>query len=314
MTTPDPVGALRVQAESAIGVGLSTYASLLAQVIQNNPLEDITGLLDRPDVQSYLDTALNSAHQTALYAVQQAWNASGTAGLGVTRQVLLADVDRAYDEAPQLIRHDAITAFAAIPGQHFTPGVSTPGTNPERDVAAARAQAVSGAVRNAGGSIALRNGLSIDVAASRGRAEAVRAQAALRQQQTGEELGLRWRNSLYAPERTCPFCKALNGQVIPINGEFPHPQQVGKHKPPKLYLGILPGPPLHPHCRCWLEIVVLSEPPPITEPVLQEAAPAFLTSTQVAAMPEERYQGLMGFLRAAVHELGQFLQRILGLG
>jgi hypothetical protein len=299
-----------------ISQGLTTYANLLSQVIRNNPLDNLTGLLHRPDVQTYLNHALASGQQTALYAVQQAWNASGMAGLGVTRQALLADVDRAYARAPQAIATAAITAFGSIPGQHFIQGVSTPGANPEREVAAQRAQAVAEAVRHTGDGIALRNGLSIDVAGVRGRAEAVAAQAALRQQQTGEELGLRWRNSLVNPERTCPFCKALNGKVIPVggSGEFPHPQQIGHHKPPRLYLGILPGPPLHPHCRCWLEIVVLSEPPPLPEtPAAQAPAPVMVTSTQVQAMPEQRYNSLMSFLRAAVHELGQILRRIVGL-
>jgi len=40
----------------------------------------------------------------------------------------------------------------------------------------------------------------------------------------------------------------------------------------------------------------------------------YISSADIAAMPQDRYDGLVGFLRAAPHELGHVIAKLLGIG
>lgn len=61
-------------------------------------------------------------------------------------------------------------------------------------------------------------------------------------QATGIITQRQWQTA--ADERVCPICGPLQGVVVGMDEPFP---------------GDLPGPPAHPHCRCWLTPVVTVE-------------------------------------------------------
>lgn len=334
MTTPaaeDIAATLRAQLAANIAQALGQYGERLSLVIQSNPGQAIATLLDRPDVAQSLTQSLAYAEQQASAAVRQSWTAHGGDITSPVYTALQADVTRAYAEAPGLINRAAGEAWHTVTQEEFEPGASTPGTNPHWETAQRRAQAVREAVSGQAQALALRNGLSVNVAAGQSRTQAFLDQAAGQEQRTGQKLGKRWVSRLAS--NTCAWCRWLHGKVVPVGDEFPHPPALGGHSAPRLYLGRLFGPGLHPNCRCRLETVVLEEgglPPaeagpgpepgavpepeiaPAPEPALVPAG--FVSSTDIAAMPEERYQQLRGFLRAALHELGQFLAALLGIG
>jgi hypothetical protein len=81
-------------------------------------------------------------------------------------------------------------------------------------------------------------------------------------------------------------------------------------QPPKPYRGALQGLPLHPRCRCRLAIVTEAAHDHAPPPAVVPAAPVFITAAAIRAMPEARYQGLIAFLQAALHELSQVLARL----
>jgi hypothetical protein len=63
-------------------------------------------------------------------------------------------------------------------------------------------------------------------------------------EQYGLELSRIWVAKI--DTRTCPLCLRLHGTVVGVNEEFPW----RKSDKPQPYLGVLPGPPRHPNCRC----------------------------------------------------------------
>ncbi len=201
-----------------------------------------------------------------------------------------------------------------MPQQSFTVGVSTPGTNPAYQAALQRAQAVRDALAGQGSALALRNGLSVTVAGASSQTEAVLAEAMARPD--ASLLGKRWVASMDGKDpKSCAWCRKLHGIVVPLGSQFPHPEQIGKHKPPKLYRGVFPGPPVHPHCQCRLEFVPLAEAPvPVPGPVTPEELPDMVSSEDIAALPEERYQSMRHFLQSALHELAQVIRVLLGIG
>jgi hypothetical protein len=305
------------QAQANIQQLLQGWLSHLGLVIRNNPAGTIQEILARPDINQGLGSALGAAQEQALAAVTTAWPTGGSAS--PTLQHLQEDVSRAYDDAAHQITQAVTAAWHAVPQQDFAPGVSTPGTTPALTVAAQRATAAQEAAARVARSIALRNSLSASVASSAGPAETLISAARADSAVTGRQYGKRW-VSRRIPGVTCPWCWDLHGTVVPLDEEFPHPVPMprqGHHekphpvKPPKLWHGVLFQCPLHPHCQCRIEIVLLSDAEP--EPDVAPEAPQhpYLSSKDIAAMPEERYQGLIGFLRAALHELGQVIARLL---
>lgn len=304
----DLVAGLRAQLAVLVQHSLAQYGSALALLARTNPQGQVTSLLGRPDAAGVLVGALARSQAQALASMDQAWLASGGPADGLTRQQLRQDVTRAYAEAPGLIRDAVIRAWHSVPDQHFIPGVTEPGTHPGADVAAQRAEAVAAAVAGQAQALALRNGLSVDVAASSGRTAAILASAP-----PGSRL--RWRASMNGKDpRSCAWCRALHGTVVPAGSQFPHPAEIGGHKPPRVYRGVLHGPPLHPHCQCELEVIPpeAAEPEPL--PLLPEPEEESISSDDIRALPEERYQSLTAFLRSALHELAQVIKAILGIG
>ena len=309
MTTSSPglAETLRAQLTSTVTSSLAQFAGHLAIVIQANPQGSLSHVLDeRPDVRQSLMAALASARSAARTALAQAYPGDTTSPLF---QSLSGDIDSAYGHAPQQIRQALTQVFHDYPDVVFQPGIHLPGGNPSYSAAQQRAQAAREAISATGSSLALRNGLTVHVAAAGGRTEALLAQAP-------PGSAKRWRAALDGKDpRSCAWCRALHGAVVPAHEEFPHPGQIGKHKPPKLYLGVLPGPPLHPNCRCSLELLDAAPEPPVgSMPAASVISSAMISSEDIAGLPEERYQQLRHFLSSALHELGQILARLIHAG
>lgn len=56
-------------------------------------------------------------------------------------------------------------------------------------------------------------------------------------------------------DRTCDYCKALNGTRIAMDEEFEYPTRLAATNP-----GIRRTPPAHPSCRCGVKYVEVTEP------------------------------------------------------
>jgi hypothetical protein len=271
---------------------------------------DLASLLVRYDIEHGLDEALESAERQASDIVLQAWTHPGSSAY---QEALLGDVARVYADARAQLVAAVTEAYNSVPPAVFVPGVTTPGTNPAADVAHQRSSAVRQAVIDFSQGLALRNQLTVFTAGKGSEAAAVLAEAQLRHD-AGEDVELRWVASMDGKDpRSCGWCKALNGVQVGPGEQFPHPGMLGKRKPPKLYLGTLYSPPLHPRCRCKLVIVTGEK---VTSPSApKSAAPSeaggFISSETIRNMPEEQYEKLHHFLRSALHELGQVIQRLL---
>jgi len=301
---------LRVSVTSAF----TALGSYLALITRNNPHGSPRQLFARPDVAAELEAALTESRDAARQAVEDAWLAQdGPRGHAVL-QHLLADVERAY--SPRLLRTMVRTAFLSVPTGQFIPGVSTPGSNPANESAAARAQAVQDAIGQFASRALHRNSLSIDVATGHARTEAQLAEV-----QPGQYK--RWRAHVDSPV-CCYWCRKLDGVTIPVHESFlfhiapAHDLTGHGHltQPPRPYKNRLPGPKLHPNCQCWLEIVNAPGAPPVPSESGQVAPPppSYLSASEIRAMPEEKYSSMVAFLRASVHELGQLLRRLVRRG
>lgn len=303
----------------------TSVAEYLELVTRNNPYRSASALVSRPDVDAVLRDAFTEARDRARQAVQDAWGQHAPV-TGALLAMLLADVDHGYNEAAlEHLRGDIRHAYWSVSLRLFTPGVSAPGTNPARESVAERAAAVREAVEAWGRRAALHNSLSVDVALGDSRTLAEIEEA-------GTRIGhwvKRWRTSKQPPdENTCYWCRRLNGVTLPLHASFAHhlggPADLSGHghltQPPHPYHGWLQGPQLHPGCRCRLEFLPAGAVQqeggqeagvPLLSPVGAAPPPApFLAAAQIRAMPEDRYQALLAFLRAAVHELGQVLHRL----
>lgn len=312
MTTPPSLAeSLRAQLTTTVTQSLAQFAGHLAIVIQANPQGSLTHVLDRPDVQQSQAAALASARSAARAALDQVYEAAhpGQADSSVLYQSLSDDIDKAYAQAPGAIRHALQQVFHDHPDVPFQMGIHEPGENPSHQAALQRAQGARDAISAQGSSLALRNGLSVAVAHAGGR-----TQAALDDAPAGA--AKRWRASMDGKDpRSCYWCRALHGTVVPADQEFPHPVTFEGHSPPKLYLGVLHGPPLHPNCRCRVEVLAhVPAAPASSQPATPAEAAPMLSSEDVASLTPERYSQLRHFLGAALHELGQMIHRLLKLG
>lgn len=283
-------------------------ARYLSQLAESDPHGSAANLLTRPDVEAVLHEALDRGRELAQDAVREAW------GGGPRHEYLdwlLTDVDRSYDSLA-VLRAAVRVSWLSSPTH------------------AGRAEAVKNAVLAHGTDLALRNRLAAEVAAPAARAQAEIAQGE-ELQSAGVRVWKQWRcrcTGNIPDERVCHWCRALHGMVIPLHANFPmgEPHDLTGHgrltRPPRLYHGVLAGPPRHPRCRCHIKILtdleqagVASgaggqEAAPATSPVVRQATPGFLTAADIRAVPESRYQALVHFVEAAVHELGQVLGRL----
>lgn len=268
-------------------------ARYLSALTAGDPHGSAAALLTRPDVDAELKQALDSGRQLAQDAVREAW---GGAPRHQYLDWLLSDVDRSYNSL-------AVLRAAVRVGWHSSPDH------------ASRADAVCRAVLAHGADLALRNRLSAESATTAARTQAELASGE-QLDQAGEQAWKRWECSHNPPDdRTCHWCRSLHGMTIPLHAQFPagEPADLTGHgrltQPPRLYRGVLPGPPRHPRCRCRVVVTTILEPVE-SEAGGQETMPVFLAAASVRALPEDRYQALAHFLEAAVHELGQVLGRL----
>lgn len=279
---------LRTQLGASVGAAFIQLGTALHVSAAHTEPSSAAELLARPDVALQAGQVLDGARQSALSLVTYAWErAAGTLDSEVL-QALLGDVQRAYDDAPDRLR--AVVASALPDGP----------------------LAVSQAVQGLGSELALRSKLTLDAAGGYGATAAVVAEGEAREA-SGEWVYKRWRSRKTA--RTCRWCWDLDGVTVGLHEEFPHPaHHPGGPHPPKVYGGHLAGPQLHPHCECWAELVS----GPVTEAGGQEPVPPpahrFLSADDIRAMPEDTYQAMLSFVRAATHELGKILRRLSGHG
>jgi len=307
--TPQLGHGLRVSVTSVFA-GLGSY---LALITRNNPYGTSKQLFARPDVSAEIDSALDEAREAAQRAVTDAWDAQeGPAGHAVLEH-LLHDVERAY--SLRLLRGMVRTAYLSVTTGQFVPGVTAPGANPAMESAQQRAQAVQDAVSAFAARALHRNALSIDVATGHARTEAQLAEA----HASDGGKWKRWHAHVDSPV-CCHWCRNLNGVTIPLHESFlyhigPAVDLTGHGhltQPPHPYKNRLPGPKLHPHCQCWLEIV---DAPGTAVPSggggQVTNPPHYLAAAEIRAMPEEKYSSMLAFLRAATHELGSLLRRLV---
>jgi hypothetical protein len=277
-----------------------SWVALLESVTRNNPQADPYDLLARPDVMRAMERSLANAQAKAQASLDKAW----PPGSSRYRDRLQQDVEQAYVQAPAAMRAAFAQAFYSVQAGTFVPGVSTPGTNPVMRAAEQRATAVRNQLSSAAWHLGFRNEMTESVAGVRRAGEAVLA---------GAEPGWmkKWecrKDSRGRPDkRVCGWCRALDAMpAVPVEQEFPEGDYIGTRRPPRVYVD-LSCPPRHPRCRCRIILVRSGTPSPAPSP--REAPDLFVSADDVRAMSEGRYEALRGFHHAAVHELGQVLQK-----
>jgi hypothetical protein len=282
------------QVRAAVQAALAPAARYVALVVRNNPLGTAAQLLARPDIDATLAEALAEAHAAVADLVEQAWFTTGAAA-DATYRHLMDDVARQYASLSHLRALIRQAHAAAQPD--------------------GRPAAVRDAILAFARQVSLRSRLTAVVAEQAARAAVTLADGHARLA-AGEKVRKRW----LAREGACRWCRNLHGVTIAMGESFlPHlggPADLSGHghltQPPRPYRGELQGPPLHPQCRCRLMVVTEAGPGPA---VRREPAPpgreALFTAAQIRAMPDQRYRALIAFLRAAVHELGQVLRRLV---
>lgn len=262
--------------------------------------------VQRPDVAGLLSQGLQDGQQVAEESTEAAWRDSGAPMDSETLQVLLRDTERIFSDAFWSAVHE-LSNSDALPGD----------------------------AEHLAGVAVLHADMAVSTALSAGTTEAVLAEG-YRRRAAGEHVRKRWRSRKSAT--TCHWCWELDGTELELEEEFSHGEpavlprarlrhvrtHAGEHRhhaaigspithtrPPAVWRGVLLGPPRHPRCECWLELVSGDEPPtqpqPITEAAMQQE---LVHSSDIQSMPEEQYSAMMTFLRAAVHELGQLLRRV----
>jgi len=308
----------------AINAGAALRASLtrpLAHLIiesGNHPELSAAQLLTLPGIRENLQAALGSGGRVAAALLADAWQDGGGDPFSGVLEGLRADLDRMTGEFPGQLEGMLAEVLASGPADWEA--------------------AVTRAAGNAADRLAVRARMTVGVATSFSRTQAVLAEGR-RRQAAGEKVMKSWRSRLLP--RTCRWCRALHGTMIPLDEEFPHgdpvalPQQrtrrvatpAGARRsdraigqpiiftfPPAVWGGRLEGPPRHPECECEVVLVTLTDEPMPALDRGPEPGTSYVHAADIAALPESRYQALRAFLRAATHELGQILDRLRGLG
>ncbi len=243
----------------------SSYASYIGPVIKNNPGKPAEGVLHRYDVMQVLDSTLREQHQEMEKLAKATYQASmrlARSGLvAVYRDMgyeapavdlwpsgyldaVLADVDRAFDQAKTNILGLASAAYNGVhapASYHQTPGGVT---NVPKELGRLRARAVAGAIDKALQVLNASVLASVSVLVTR-------AQGAIREDSFTQfaaqhpmlRLGKKWTTTSGDP---CDMCLALEGTILPLNGEFSHTATVGR--PAIRVYRDLQSPPRHPNC------------------------------------------------------------------
>jgi hypothetical protein len=320
--SPDVVQAAADRLSLHLGVvaaaSFTGYIRALDAAVRNSP-RPANQILSRPDLTEALSYSLRVAHGHTATLIQQAWQHGGGDPESIYRHAALSGAAGALNELRGQI--DGIVREE----------LGTPAPDPAHRIQ----QAVSDAVTK----VVTRMRMSLESAAGASHTEAVIAEGRQLQQQ-GQHVMKVWRSRL--SRRTCRWCRELDGVMIPLDDDFPHgdpvaleqsrtrrvatPAGVRRYRrsmgqpiilthPPRVWLGRLPGPKRHPRCECWLELHILTEAGPPPAPLRSEepAERMYVRASDIAELPEPQYMGLMAFLRAATHELGQVLRRLKGL-
>jgi hypothetical protein len=247
-------------------------------------------LLARPDVEAELASALAEAAHAAEDAVVSAWDNSGGVDESVINH-LMADIDRQFNALPHL--------RSLIRKTH-----------------GGGEQEVRSAIVSFSREVALRASLTEVMAHGAGRTSAVLA-AGQEAQAQGRVVYKRWRSRRLPT--SCHWCLELDGLTIPLRSDFRIYLKAADLSgtgrlthPPKPWHGKLTGPLLHPHCRCWLELVPELVSVQTSQQVVARAG--FISASSIRAMPEQQYQSMISFMEAAIHELGQLLRRLASHG
>lgn len=276
---------------------LAPWVQLLARVVANNPRGDVYDLLARSDVSHRLEQGLRVSHIAALDELQRAWAADVGSSY---RRALLADLDRSYAEAEALLRAAAVRAAGRVPPEEFVPGLHPPGGNPAAEAALRRAREVAADVTAAVRYMGWRSELTVKAARTRHAAEAL-----LR-----EEPGSGWAKQWVSrqDDKVCPWCRWLDGQLMPADQEFGPLPDIGGHQPPRVYQDLL-APPCHPQCRCHIVLVRASEVAASNQSGVSVVTAGltpnttWISAADVRAMPAGRYEVLTAFYREAVRKL-----------
>lgn len=330
---------LRTQLSAAVHSAYAAFAQQAALVTRTNPQATVHQILARPDVSGHLASGTTQARAQAQAIIRQAWQLGGGLPDSPVLQELLADSGQLWDVAQEGMREAVHQAYESVPPAQFQPGVTPPGAQPMMEAAQRRAEAVADAIRSQADRLLVSARASLAVAATHSGTDSVLAQGR-ELQDAGYRVGKRWVSRLAA--NTCHWCRQLHGSVVPLDAEFDHGTvhafghqhlrhvrtEAGSHRyhrpigapiimthPPAVWGGHLWGPPRHPECQCTLEIVILGAgegPEPQLPPEPEQEHP-YVHASDIAAMPDAQYSGLLTFVTAAVHELGQLLRRLLGL-
>ncbi len=258
---------------AAVTSPLAKAAAYLALITRANPRGSAAALLARPDVTATLREALSEGHEAAMTYIEQGWLGTGADPEDPRYARLQADADRIFGALDQL-RDRISAAHASVPPRGFIPGADAPGSNPGRDAAERRAEAVAAAVTGWGRQASQRARMALSAAQGLGRTAAAIETATLHSA-AGEQVRKRWhRNPASA---SCLWCRRLDGVTIGLGESFapylggpavlpgasarrvateagaakynlPVGAAIVYTQPPRLYHGDLQGPVLHPYC------------------------------------------------------------------
>lgn len=312
-------GRLSLHLGVVVAAAFTGYVRLVTDVARVTELPPAQ-VMNRPDLTGALQAAVRTAASHAATLVRQAWQHGGGETGSPYLDAAVSDISSAmadlHGQVSGIVREELASSSPDVDGRVQ--------------------QAVGDAVTEA----VTRMRMSLESAAGASHTGAVIAEGR-RLEQQGQHVMKVWRSRL--SQRTCRWCRALDGVMVPLGDDFPHGDPVALEQnrtrrvatpagarryrrslgqpiilthPPKVWLGRLPGPRRHPRCECWLELHILTEAGPPPPPLRSEetAERMYVRASDIAALPEPQYTGLMAFLHAATHELGQVLRRLKGLG
>jgi hypothetical protein len=310
---------LAAQLGVSVAASFGSYIRHLSDLLRNNP-RPANEIFSSPGLSDALTRSISIAHAQASALVTRAWTSAGggpedSPALDVLRGEVAVMIGDLRGQIEGIVREQ----------------LGTPAADPVTRITDAVGDAVQ--------SVVTRARMSVEMAASVSRTEAVIAEGHQLQRQ-GQHVMKVWRSRL--SRRTCRWCRELDGVMVPLDDDFPHGDPVALEQertrrvatpagarryrrsmgqpiifthPPRVWLGRLPGPKRHPRCECWLELHILTEAGTPPQPLRSEEASErmYVRASDIAELPEPQYLSLMAFLRAATHELGQVLRRLKGL-
>ncbi len=324
VSAPRVVGQVAIRRVVKAVRGIEARLSpVLLQMIRDNPDYTSDLILNRPEVVTFLNSALQEAKANVLSELRATYIASGLLGSQVSQREftqagleppvfswnentpyftsILHDINVMFEQTREDIRTSIAKAYDAVEPDQF-------GLPVERVRAIDSRIAVNQAVRR----LAARASASASVVSTRGRSEAkLESYLAFQAQNPGLTLKKKWRTTSVTP---CPACTALDGTVIELHKEFDHHATTTlSFTLPRVYYDLL-VPPRHPNCRC--EIILIAEEiiEQEIEQELKEPLPSvdyvYTTADDVRAMPSKKYRTLVSFLKKVITKVKKFVRRL----